>query len=384
VKGDPAVTSIADPRFRAALVDLLDRTHTSQAQLAKRANVSRSHVCQLVAGARQPSRQVALALDTALGADGTLAAYVTDGEALDVFDALEAAVTNPRQVSADSIAGLAHVLAGQRVLDDSIGSANVIEPVTAQLAAIAGMVREVIGPNRPGLVRIATQWAQFAGWLNTSVGRWDTARAWFATGSEWAAELGDPDLAATLVSYHAGTAWLTGQWAPAIALAEAATADQRVYPGQRAYDTYAAARGYALYGELDRAERLIDSADVLYGEAAAWPGEMPVWHHSRGEWERAAERGLVRLHMARHDVRHAAAAVTDLRTGVDGIPEAMAGAAWAAEYQVHLATAHLLAGEPEPARTVLDQAATIARATRSQRVLRLIATQDRRLRAGHR
>lgn len=371
--------STVDPRFRAELVARLMHTGLSQNRVAAIAHVSRSYLSQLVNGVRSPSRAVAEALDDALGAGGSLLALIPLGADADARDLLAQVATNPRRASLESIDGLARLLAAQRGLDDALGAAHVVESVTATAETVAVMVREVTGPTRPALVSVAAQWAQFTAWLHMSVGRWAPARAWLANAAEWAAEIADEDLAATVISFQAHHAWLECRWAPAVGLAEAAARSPRVYPAQRAYDQYAAARGHAALGELDDAERLIGAAEQAADQIADWAGPVPPWHYYRAPWQWAAERGLVRLYMARWDQRHAAAAVLDLAAGVAGIPANQAAADWAAEYMTQLAAAHMHAGELDAAGDVLARAGAIARQTGSPRVLRLVRTRERRL-----
>lgn len=368
-----------DPRFRAALVERLMHAGVSQNRVAASAHVSRSYLSQLVNGERSPSRAVAEALDDALGAGGSLVALIPLGADADARDLLAQAAAHPRRASQDSIAGLARLLAAQRSLDDTLGAAHIVESVTATADTVAVMVREVTGPTRPALVAVAAQWAQFTAWLHMSVGRWAPTRTWLANAAEWAAEVDDEDLAATVVSFQAHHAWLECRWPPAVALAEAAARSPRVYPAQRAYDQYAAARGHAALGELDAAERLIGAAEQATEQIAEWTGPVPPWHYYRAPWQWAAERGLVRLYMARWDQRHAAAAVRDLAAGVAGIPTEQAAADWAAEYMTQLAAAHMHAGELDAAGDVLVRAGAIARQTSSPRVLRLVKARERRL-----
>lgn len=371
--------STVDPRFRAVLVTLLMESGVSQNRVAASAHVSRSYLSQLVNGDRSPSPAVAEALDAALGASGRLVALVPHGMDHSARDLLAQVATHPRHASTESIGGLAQLLAAQRGLDDTLGAARIVASVTATADTVAVMVREVTGPTRPALVSVAAQWAQFTAWLHMSVGRWAPTRTWLAAAAEWAAEIDDEDLAATVISFQAHHAWLECRWAPAVGLAEAAARSPRVYPAQRAYDQYAAARGHAALGDLDAAERLIGAADQAADQIASWAEPVPPWHYYRAPWQWAAERGLVRLYMARWDQRHAAAAVRDLAAGVAGIPADQAAADWAAEYMTQLAAAHLHAGELDAAGDVLARAGAIARQTGSPRVLRLVKARERRL-----
>src|SRR6266704_2168331 len=67
---------VVDPRFRAVLANLIMSAGIRQAELARRACLSPSHLSQILNGDRNPSDQMARALDAALGADGQLADLV--------------------------------------------------------------------------------------------------------------------------------------------------------------------------------------------------------------------------------------------------------------------------------------------------------------------
>jgi transcriptional regulator with XRE-family HTH domain len=374
--------TVVDPRFHAELVRLILDSGTSQADIARRANVSPSYLSQIINGTRTPDPSVVRKLDAALDADGRLADLVAPATGPYDQDVFAAVATDPRRAGTAAVDSLASTLAGQRHLDDVCGSAAMLRPAT-ELAATIVMpaARSTRGACRPPLLTVAAQWAQFVGWLHTSVGRWDDARTWFSRGLEWAIEVDAPDLVATVVSYQAHVAWLTCQWPTAVGLAGAALRDERVYPGQRAYDAYQAARGQAALGEVAEAERLLDLGDELADETAVWAGEIPPWQYYRDPWLWSLERGLVWLFLARHRPAAAGFAVADLAAGVAGIPAEMAGADWAAEYRVHLATAHAHARQFDEAADALERARFVAEATRSGRVMRLVAAGERSLRA---
>jgi transcriptional regulator with XRE-family HTH domain len=376
--------SVVDPRFRAVLANLMMAAGMRQARLAKLANVSQSHLSQIINGERNPSEQVARALDEALDAKGQLADLVVIGAHPDDIDRLAAAAANPRRIGFATLESLARVLAGQRHLDDLMGSTVLLGPTLAQMHLITTMAGEAVGPDRSGVLYEAGQWAEFCAWLHISVGKMTEARTWLARSLEWAMELGDVDLIATVLSYQAHVSWLQLQRGPAIGLAEAALRDERVYPGQRAYDAYAAARGYAALGDLREADRLRGLADELAEVSNTWTGQLPPWQYYRAPWFWQLERGLVDLYKARWNRNYAALAISDLAGGVEAMPDEWSGADWAAEYLTHLATAHRTAGERDEARTVLSRARMIAEATASPRVLQIVSSAERTLRIDER
>jgi transcriptional regulator with XRE-family HTH domain len=371
--------TVIDPRFSGLLANLMMARGISQRALASRANVSQSHISELIGRTKNPSAQTAKALDDALTANGQLASLVAVAGGDDDLDRLAAATAMPGNINAATVDSLAAVLAAQRHLDDTMGSATLVGPVVAHLDTVTAMVRSAYGPVRPRLMGVAAQWAQFGGWLHTSVGKSDKAREWFSRALEWAIEADDAEMTATALSYQGHVAWLTAQWGSTVGLSKAALRDRTVYPGQRAYDAFQAARGHAALGELGDAQRMLALGDELVVATQQWVGETPPWQYYRQPWFWALERGLVYRYMTRWESACAAQAVAELSAGVAAMPADMQGADWAAEYLVHLAAAYADAGDMSGAREVLGRARRIAEATRSPRVQRLVVQRERAL-----
>lgn len=371
--------SIVDRRFHADLVNRIMAAGISQNALADQAHVSHSYLSEIINGHKTPSLRVVNALDRALGCGGKLAALVAVGVTDADQDHLAAAIDAPRRIGQSTVEAFARTLAAQRELDDTLGSAAMLAPVTAQLQTIARMVNAVTGPHRSALMGQAAQWAQFAGWLHTSTGQWDHARQWFGRALEWSSEAGDPDLIATVLSYQGHVAWLNLQYAPVVGLSHAALRDPTVYPGQRAYDAYQAARGHAAAGEPDDAVRMLHLGDELAEQSASYAGPVPAWQYYRASWFFRLERGYTALHLSRSTPGWATAAVDDLRAGLAGVPVEMRGADWAAEYTAHLAGALIGVGELDEASVELGRARVVAEATGSRRVGALVDWRERRL-----
>jgi transcriptional regulator with XRE-family HTH domain len=372
--------TVVDPRFAAILTGFVLHAGVSQAELARRAHVSQPHLSELLNGRKNPSAQTAHALDEALGANGALTDLIAPAGDPGDLDEVARMVHNAHLVNEATIDALAGLLAAQRHLDDRVGAASILGPVTAHANTVAAMVVNTSGVLRQPLLYQASQWAQFTGWLHTSAGQWTDARAWFARGLEWATEHGDPDLIATVVSYQAHVAWLNLQWGPTVGLSRAALRDPHVYPGQRAYDAYQAAKGHAALGDLDEARRMVDLGDEIAATTDTVDGHRPPWQYYRAPWVWSVERGLVWLYMARWDVIHAPRAVADLTAGIAGMPADLRQADWAAEYVAQLAGAHIRAGQLEQASAVLVDARRVAEATGSGRVLRLVENRERKVR----
>ncbi len=372
-----------DPRFHGVLSALLGAAQMDQKTLARTAKVSRGYLSELVNGKKAPSLQVATALDDALDGGGRLIDLVTCGVTDDENGAVAAASQDPRRVSTEALAALQSGLAADRDLDDMIGSAGVLAAAAAKGEVVTGLADNVAGVHRRPVLYVAAQYAQFLGWLHISVGAWPGARTWLDRSFEWGTEHGDPDLIATAVSYKAHVSWLTHQPGRVVGLAETALRDPAVHPCQRGYDLYQAARGYAVAGEHTTAVRRIEQADEVAAAAIGRTDDRPAWQYYRDPWMWKLESGLARVTVGRFagpDRALLLAGLDDLRTGLDTMPAALAGADWAGEYVVHTASAAMAVGELDEAAEMLARADDIAVATRSPRIARMV--RDRRLRLG--
>lgn len=372
-------------QFGQHLKQLREQRGLSLRQLEARAHVSRTVISELERGIIRPTGETARALDKALHASDRLTAHLTAATVADFTDPADddalAAVARPRSVDQSTLDALATVLAGQRRADDSIGSSALIVPVTAQLTLVENLAAEARGPIRPAAVSLASQWAQFAGWLHTASGNWGEARGWFRRSLELASEVNDRDMIATVLSYEGHVAWLTGQVAPVIGLSQAARRDASVYVGQRAYDAFQEARGHAAVGDRDTALRVLAEADGLAEEAGRWDGEVPPWQYYRAPWFWELERGLIHRFLAREDPAAAARAVRHLAAGVDGMPAEWQASEWAGEYLVHLARAQAQAGDMAAAQVTLGRARAAVAATSAPRVGQMVERLAARLSA---
>ncbi|WP_007516400.1 helix-turn-helix transcriptional regulator [Pseudofrankia saprophytica] len=267
---------------------------------------------------------------------------------------------------------LSVILAAQREVEDTIGSAPLLGPVTAQLAALVPLVFEARGPAREAMVDIAAQWAQFAGWLHANTGATAQARVWLDRAAEWAAESDNRSLTANILSYKGHLAWEAGAVGPLIGLSQAAQRVPDVYPGQLAYDAGQEARGHAMAGDAQATDRKLGEAREMWCRAGEHPDGPPAWSYYFSPAFARLQEGLAHRYLARVDPRRARQAAVDLRAGLTGLPDEMRRAEWAAEYVYHLAVAHIHTAEPEQACADTLDAAAIARATGSRRVMKQV------------
>jgi tetratricopeptide (TPR) repeat protein len=273
---------------------------------------------------------------------------------------------------------LSTILGGQRAIEDSVGSAPLLSPVTAQLMTLTPMVIEARGPGRRGIVDVAAQWAQFAGWLCANTGAHDQARDWLDRAAEWSAESDNASLSANVLSYKGHLAWETRAVGPLIGLSQTAQRIQGSYPGQRAYDAGQEARGHAMAGDASAADRKLAEAAELWLRAADYPDGPPPWSYYYSPAFASLQRGIVQRLLGRDNACRARQAVDDLTAGLSGLPDDMRFAEWAADYHYHLAIAYIHADEPESACAATLDAAFIAHATESTRATsRVLRLRDR-------
>ncbi len=363
---------VVDPSFPQRLRQLRQERGLSYRALGKLANYSGTYVYEFETGRKTPSPENAARLDEVLCTGGVLSRLVTTPAStepltLDDAERLAYVARHPARVDAAAVDALAVVLAGERHREDVIGSAPLIEPVTRQLAALTELVREARGAVRPAVVDEATQWAQYAGWLNTAVHRPTVAEAWLDRALAWAMEAGNVDMVSTVLSFKGHLAWTLGEVGPMVGLTQAARRYPGVYVGQLAYDALQEARGHAVAGDVAAVETNLATALDLAAQSAEYTGPVPPWHYYRVPAFFLLERGRVFRYLGAvdGDDGHNARAVDELRAGLDALPADMRGAEWAASYLLDLAVAHAQEGDRAAALAVLDEVAAVAAATGS-------------------
>src|ERR1022692_313733 len=204
--------------FPGALRALMTEHGVSACELAHQVPCDPSLISRYRNGRQKPSAKMAGRLDEVLGADGALAALAENklpgrgavlaggllaGSVLsvgpEILERLAWAQRHPPQIDVAMVESLADVLAAQRRAEDALGSATMLRPVLAQLTVVEDLVKQAHGPIRPALVQVAQQWAQFAGWLCRDTGDLAGARACCAVALEWASELDDRSMIATVL-----------------------------------------------------------------------------------------------------------------------------------------------------------------------------------------
>ena len=337
-------------------------------ELARQVSYDPGYLSKVVNGRKAVSRDLARRLDEALGAGGTLAASRAIPDlrgtfAYDDDERLILAARCPRRLDRGIIRSLADVLAAEYRLAYQVGPVTMLKAVTAQLSVVGNLAREAHAPLRGEVLGIAGQYAHFAGWLNANAGRLADAGACLDQALGWAAESGDADMTATTLNLKAHVAWLGGKVGPMIGLSQAAQRSTSTSAGVRALAVQMEARGNALTGDGDNADRKLHEAASLMAHAAGHPGNEPPWMITFSPAYLTLQRGLAYLYLDRN-----AHAVEWLSAGLAEMPPEMGQSEWSAWYLVRLAAAHARAGDPEQACSAAARATLITRQTGSSRL----------------
>lgn len=323
----------------------------SQESFAEQVSVDRSTVARWEAGDSQPQpwirRGIATALNITLDQlqnlladpdpterdsskvdDVSLGALLPVGPEEDGQQRLAWAAAAPGRADLATLDVLRRLLAELRHLEDVAGPHAAIAAVDAQRPLVEDLADETRGSIRIPALSMAGQWAQFRGWLALAVNDTSTAtRMWDHAGAA-AAEIGDPDLAAVVMSFRGHAAWLLHRPWTALTATQAALCDRRVCLDQQAYDWYQLARIHATTGDPTAARDALARGQDLAAAALADPAPRPPWHYYRTSAFWHLEAGLV---WAAIGDSHRATASYD--TGVATLPTEQRRAAWLEQYR---------------------------------------------------
>ncbi len=347
--------------FGTELRRLLAERGMSQRELARRSHYNPGYINKLCNDRKPATPEVAARLEKILDAGDTLmqhvsrravltgAAALASAPLLGALDAgeqdrLEWVRHHPRRIDQATVDALTSALAAQRHLEDSVGSAAMLPPVTAQLAVIEDLVTEARGQIRHALVDIAQEWCQFAAWLNISTRDFAASRALWRQTLELATEAGDATMIATVLRSRGYMAWLAGQPGPMIGLAEAVQRDSHAALSQRTLAVSLEARAHAMTGEARASERKLDEATTLAAQLADRPSEQRPWTYwCTPQWIEGT-RGITLGYLAHID-RYRAQAIEALTAGYTGLSEDMRHSEWASDLVLHRAAVHVRGGD---------------------------------------
>lgn len=368
--------------FAEALSALMDEQGISGNALARKVYCNRSLISRYRSGKQQPSARLAQLCDEALGAEGELVALsekrpsrraVLTGGLLaggvlaiapDTLERLAWAQRHPPQIDAAVVESLADVLAAQRRADDALGSAAVLRPILTQLTAIEDLVKQARGPVRPALVDVAQQWAQFTGWLCRDIGDTAGARACCALALEWATEVGDRTMAATILNNRSAMAGEAGEIGAMIGLAQGAQRDTTAAAAQRADAANLEAQGFAMAGDASTAERKLGEAQDLACTLTDRPQDQRPWSYWMTPAVIQSAEGHISAYLAGTGPRWYERAVDLLATR----PETSGTPLWkSARNLTWLAFAHARAGDVDNACAAGLQATRVVQRAGSAR-----------------
>lgn len=293
-------------------------------------------------------------------AGGGAAATVLDPE---MEERMLFAARRPSRIDRPVVDSLAAVLAGQRRVEDAIGSEPLVAPVRAQLDMLDGMLVDVAGRVRPPLLDVASQWAQFAGWLHASTGRHGEAGLWYERALLWASEAGNVDMVATALNMKGHLAWLAGKPGPMLGLSQAAQRERGSSDGVLALAVQQEARALAIVGEADGVDRKLDQAVELTLSAAARPDDQPPWIYFFNTGMLSMQRALAYRYLGRHE-----AAAELLREGLSRVAPDLRHSEWVGSYVVDLALTYAAMGAVSDAVASAREAVAVASKTGSERI----------------
>ncbi len=155
--------------------------------------------------------------------------------------------------------------------DNLMGPRYLLDVATTQVGLIERTAAGARGETRRELLRVGTQFAEFAGWLHQDAGQSAAAQQWSSRALDYAHELGDPWLTSYVFMRKSNIATDAGDAATGLGLANAALREaDRLTPGLRAVALRQRAHAHALAGEAEECARAVDDALA----AIEMPGEV--------------------------------------------------------------------------------------------------------------
>jgi hypothetical protein len=250
--------------------------------------------------------------------------------------------------------------------DNLFGPRHALTGVEAQLGVLQELMSTDTSDLRVETVRLAAQYAESAAWLHEDARDLDQARFWTSQAMEWADEIDDRIMVAWTVYRRSQQLTATGHPAQAIGLARAARRDEdRLPQPMRAAIRVQEATGFAMRGDEDAAQRLLD-------EAHGW-----VAHDRKGD-ARAGHgsfctAGYIEVHRANclALLRSPKRAITQYELALPALPPVYRRDRAAA--LAGMAAAHAAAGQPEQAAATAREALPIAERVGSERILRRLS-----------
>lgn len=275
------------------------------------------------------------------------------------------AARNPARIDSAVVEDLSTTLAGQRRIEDVIGSESVLQPATGQLKLTVRLLRDARGDLADRLAAIGSEASQFAGWLHTATGRHRAAGELYDQALRLGLQAGNKDLAATALSMRGHLAWVTGDISSMAALSEAA-AQMANATGTRAMAIQQRGRALAIMGDQRSALHAVSEAEeeLAAGDSGGGPDSLYFY----GTEYLSMQRGLILSYLADVPAIHVRAADT-ISAAIGALPSSIRDSGWVAWYRVKAAASLATAGEVEGAVNALRDAHTIVASTSDEKVL---------------
>ncbi|MER7763611.1 hypothetical protein [Streptomyces sp. NPDC097619] len=223
------------------------------------------------------------------------------------------------------------------------------------------------------LFKVAAELAELAGWMSYDIGLHPTAQKYFVLGLHAAKEAGDKPLGSYILSSMSRQMIHLSRPDDALELIHLAQYGSRDCAGPRTQAMLYAmeARAYANMGQPSRCRRAARMAEDTFADLAFGAEPEPDWIRFFSEAELNGEnshsfRDLA--YVAGRSPTYASLAEPVMRRAVTLFEKDAEHQRSYALNLIGLATVHLLQREPEQAAVLADQAITVARSIRSERV----------------
>ena len=288
----------------------------SLAALSMSVHYSKAQLSKVERGLKEPSRELAALCDTRLGAGGALVALVrgrnpepavqtgteNDGGSEDVWlmhlsvdGASWFQPVGRRQVLLGGAASLVGISTGgedgaaaapetdllegfqllfsqYRRIGQTVSPGTLLPVLIAQTHVLRGLAGAASGEHRRGILRLASRYAEYIGWLTQESGDDEAAMWWTRQAVELSAAGGDRNLAAYAFVRHALIALYQQDGDRTVALALRGQ-DTALPPRIRALALQREAQGHAINGDHATSMRCLDAARDLFARSEPVPGE---------------------------------------------------------------------------------------------------------------
>jgi transcriptional regulator with XRE-family HTH domain len=357
--------------FSTELARLMGASGTGVRELARRSGYSAGYISRLRNGHQAPAEDTAALLDELLGAAGSLITATREREGtprLDMNAAWRAPVPARSPARAGLPGGLSPVehlyrLRGALVDQDNLlGPGHVMPVLLDQITLIEQLRQSCGGTDARELLLLQAMYSEFAAWCAQDACDFRSAQFWLDRALELAHMTLDPVWPAYILARKAQLAGDMHDPVHAVGLAQAAVATARDGHAARLSAAASAyqAQGHAIAGD----ERASGAAIEAAARQAVLPDEDPSvpWAPWLGPRYVAVHEARCASALGRHD-----RAAQIYAEAVSGIPDRMCRDRGV--YVARMALAHAAAGELDAAAAAGLDALSVARATRSGRIV---------------